>query len=560
MKNKIYLIIALLFAIIPLISAGTTYVDICQDLNISGETYILSDGIMVSGSCFTISNDSITLDGDGKGVLGNNLPGSIGVYATNVSNITIKNIELIGFSGAGIPFPPPSGAAIIFDNVNRYRIINSKFSTNTFSNIRDSNGVSSNYGYIANNLISGGQGGILLMGNNTIIYNNTITSGSGIMWGDPSLKESNITFENNKINSSIVSIYYTQNFVGANLYPINFKYSNHFGSIKWTSSDFLTSASVIGDISFPGNIRIGTYNSCYQETANVATSCGGLATGNYAASGSWTNSINVYDGDWTTFGIGGAFAIPDPTVYINYSKPTNVQQEGTVWQVKDAGGTVNITIPDACWNAHSDKILLKVISTNAPPFTKTVYWYCNDGLNPWINIRSNSVDARVYEEAMIWAIPIGNFVSLNSDAFAGQAINSSADIILDLTGFYLDNPKVLKGGIECSAPECNIISYTNSIITFNVTSWSSYTITGDYNPPIPPSQNYCDATIQGINGWIIIIGLIGTVFFLGFIISGIHGAFNGEVINEVTIISGILTIVALAILLISTLVIVPTLC
>ncbi|MEA2037979.1 MAG: MopE-related protein, partial [Nanoarchaeota archaeon] len=44
---------------------------------------------------------------------------------------------------------------------------------------------------------------------------------------------------------------------------------------------------------------------CYQETANVATSCGGLATGSYGETTNWMiePAANTWDGDFTTYGL-----------------------------------------------------------------------------------------------------------------------------------------------------------------------------------------------------------------------------------------------------------------
>jgi len=74
--------------------------------------------------------------------------------------------------------------------------------------------------------------------------------------------------------------------------------------------------------------------SCYQETANISTSCGGLATGSYDFVGAGfsptTYNFYIYDGDWNTGRLcpaaGGACYF-----YINYSKP--IGSIGAVWQV-----------------------------------------------------------------------------------------------------------------------------------------------------------------------------------------------------------------------------------
>jgi hypothetical protein len=77
---------------------------------------------------------------------------------------------------------------------------------------------------------------------------------------------------------------------------------------------------------------------CFQETATVATSCGGLSTGQYG-----------YNND-TGY------------LYMNYTKPSFASST-SLWQVYWSGGIseikrINYSIPSICFNAYSDKIAL----------------------------------------------------------------------------------------------------------------------------------------------------------------------------------------------------------
>ena len=63
---------------------------------------------------------------------------------------------------------------------------------------------------------------------------------------------------------------------------------------------------------------VSAYN-CYQEFANVSTSCGGLNTGLYAQA-NWAQSFQLYDGDWAG---GTTPSVGVGTLYINYTKPSN---------------------------------------------------------------------------------------------------------------------------------------------------------------------------------------------------------------------------------------------
>ena len=71
-------------------------------------------------------------------------------------------------------------------------------------------------------------------------------------------------------------------------------------------------------------VQTTTFSLCFQETANISTSCGGLSTGAYNA------TTNYF--------------------YINYTKPTNAVDG--MWQIKHGlYNTYNITIPDDCFNS-----------------------------------------------------------------------------------------------------------------------------------------------------------------------------------------------------------------
>lgn len=150
------------------------------------------------------------------------------------------------------------------------------------------------------------------------------------------------------------------------------------------------------------------YTFCYQETANVSTICGGLATGNYAfAGGTWINLTNTYDGNWSTYG-----AVTNwndyGNIYINYTKPVDTSII-SLWQVHDyasADTTVNLTIPQSCWNYNTSTLMLRTVSgishfVFSIPF---VEWDCYDG--SWVLLRYSSGYSSgknyIYEEAMWW--------------------------------------------------------------------------------------------------------------------------------------------------------------
>ena len=136
--------------------------------------------------------------------------------------------------------------------------------------------------------------------------------------------------------------------------------------------------------------------TCYQETANVSTACGGRDTGKYYCENTWdaTNSCNLtYDGDLSTFG----YPSDTGTLYINYSKPTYAISLSK-WQVKDAGGITNLTIPSNCWS--QEPLQFKAYLDGG---AVSVHWSCFNS-SVWNSLRFNDLAFIVHEEAMWWYI------------------------------------------------------------------------------------------------------------------------------------------------------------
>lgn len=112
------------------------------------------------------------------------------------------------------------------------------------------------------------------------------------------------------------------------------------------------------------NYTIGVSSMCYQESANVSTTCGGLSTG-YYANYSQTNQ-----------GI----------IFINYSKPLNALNS-SMWRIKiGVLGDTNISIPANCWNYTTDILSLSLLS-NKPGDGS--YARCFNGTG-WINLAEST--------------------------------------------------------------------------------------------------------------------------------------------------------------------------
>lgn len=159
-----------------------------------------------------------------------------------------------------------------------------------------------------------------------------------------------------------------------------------------------------------------TYSWCYQETANVSTSCGGLSTGTYYASGVWdvTNpASNAYDGDWlTTYTFANSSTTGNATLFINYTVPNGASLNTSKWQVRyDIAGTsyyVNNTFLTGTNNRcayNVDLMQFKIISNKTSSTKGELDLLCFNGTD-WqfglIGVSTSTGDIKFFEEAMFW--------------------------------------------------------------------------------------------------------------------------------------------------------------
>ncbi len=156
---------------------------------------------------------------------------------------------------------------------------------------------------------------------------------------------------------------------------------------------------------------------CYQESANVSTSCSGLDTGNYGFNGSWTNPQNTVDGNWNNFGVASSGQIA--TLYINYTKPSD-SLISSLWQIRFSDEALplreNLSIPLSCWSQNP----LQFIVVSDFVIGKTV-WSCSNSSSS-ILLRNFTGGVGVYEEAMWW-----NFLNPCTDCQPAENINLTLD-------------------------------------------------------------------------------------------------------------------------------------
>lgn len=179
------------------------------------------------------------------------------------------------------------------------------------------------------------------------------------------------------------------------------------------------------------------YGTCYQESANVSTSCGGLATGTYGFQNVVSNVSTAY-------------------MYVNYTKPAHAQQPTSKWQYHMGINAINnATIGVNCWNQNPIQIRMYssfnatfcasgrsacsgadcwtgsawtsvvaksgsglTITQTASNISNLTDGNFNTGanyINGWNRFSTGNTGGNIYEEAMYWSIKPATLTINTSD-------------------------------------------------------------------------------------------------------------------------------------------------
>jgi hypothetical protein len=85
----------------------------------------------------------------------------------------------------------------------------------------------------------------------------------------------------------------------------------------------------------------------------------------------------------------------------------------------------------------------------------------------------NWTEAIDFSRGFDWSLFINlsdNYIEVNST----EAPELNKKAVITIYNLTMSNPRILKNGAVCSSPECNIISYINGTLIFNVTGFSAY--------------------------------------------------------------------------------------
>jgi hypothetical protein len=262
---------------------------------------------------------------------------------------------------------------------------------------------------------------------------------------------------------------------------------------------------------------------CYQETANINTSCGGLST--------------------------GAYSYKTELLYINYTKPTSAQTT-SLWQIKNGNlSPYNITIPAGCWN--NNPLQFRINSSARYTYTSSTQPYCWNatgwqtignntnytlsGYHPaagtnraidgdWTTAELYNLDtgvwagqncggytcemAVIYEEAMWWEIAYAPNITLGDDnifdddnystgnQYSNQTIRINYTLASD-TGITNHLINITRNGVVYYNETTTPINTTyNYLQTLNITTWPA----GRYNISIT-ANNTGGGVLQQNYSW-----------------------------------------------------------
>ncbi len=172
---------------------------------------------------------------------------------------------------------------------------------------------------------------------------------------------------------------------------------------------------------------------CYQETANVSTACGGLATGKYSCVGNFDalNPCidNAYDEDYSS-----RAAAADGEIsyfYVNYTVPTRVSS--SIWQFKTlvsgAPTIFNYTIDSSgidCLNNNIFQGRVK-LETNVGGTSGNCIFSCFNEVSSWETIFTSAGGGGgwqlcFFEEAMFWNMSSNTTLKSLSDGLHNVTI------------------------------------------------------------------------------------------------------------------------------------------
>lgn len=305
-----------------------------------------------------------------------------------------------------------------------------------------------------------------------------------ITWTDD-VNVSTVLFES---NYSGTPTNYTMNSLGSGVYNYTF-IASAGGNFYWKSWANDTG----GNLNVSDTWNFTATSRCYQETANVSTACGGLASGKYTAAGSWDTVERAYDGDWATYANPSTGSTS--SLISNYTTPANAV--GTVWEAKAYNNSavvqLNFTISptssaSACWNV-SGRVAVRVYGARSNP-TSWIELSCWNGTD-WALLYGPTDSYRFYEGGMHWAMPLDSAPTWADNSSSTPATYSPATPS-DFNITWTDNNAVSTARFESN--------YTGTATNYSMNDQGGGVY--NYNATLPAGTFYWKSWANDtVNNW-----------------------------------------------------------
>ncbi len=488
-------------------------IDDCGELNTT-DTYTLNASVSISGTCFTISAENITLDCNGYNITGDTTGN--GIYSdkdyTIIRNCVIDNFE------NGIYLSTSSNNKLYNNLVNGYygiELVDTCQSNNiTNNNVTASIGISlevnSDYNIVNNNIITTtGDIGIAI---DTSSYNNaTYNTVTSVTEGISIYSASNNIVFGNNVSSGTVGILLdassTYNIIDNNTVQGIYE--------TGSNSNNITNNIVTGSVDTSNGISFDASNNNFVSKNNVTVNDGSLAI--YLVDSSY-NILTENNANGTETGSGITLELNSS--YNNLTSNTGrgcagIDLVDSVYNIltNNFGIGTNgygIGLAAADYNTFINNVVTGNVEAGIPIHGSKYNVFMNNNItgvgvpailsSNWLTSIENSL---IYNNTFgeIYFSPLvedvtgdlifsgdnidisNNYAFVNTDALTG--LNLSANITLKNLPTNFTRPIILRNGIYCS--EC--VNYTDlnaGIVLFNVLGWSNYSI-GEIVDTTPPS-------------------------------------------------------------------------
>ena len=298
MKRALFAIFLLtfIFSLTGVYAPTSGKINSCQTLDTSG-TYVLTQDIKnYGGTCFTITANNVTLDGNGYTIDGDDSTG-YGIYMTGMSNVTVKNIIVTDFD-----------TGLFIDASSNNNLYNITANSNTNDGIFLSSSSNNNFSSITANSNSNDGISLFSSSNNNLFLITANSNLRGVYLSETSGNQLN----NISVNSNTDGIVLSGSFQGLSN-------GNQLSNITANSN---THFSIYIDTSYNNNFSQGSINASGWDAIylyDLQYYLDGGSFGNIFTNISITNTnLLFYDFNSATESINGTLLIDMPNVK-NYS-------------------------------------------------------------------------------------------------------------------------------------------------------------------------------------------------------------------------------------------------